>query len=168
MIITKAIDEIKPSAYKNFSCGNPELDEYLKRFSKANHKKGIGKTFVFVQDDKVIGFYTISMASIEFQYIPEEHRGGIPKYPLPVARICRLAVDSILQGKNIGAMLLVDALNKIYVASQTVAAYAVVVDAKNEDAKRFYTRLGFIPYQGHPLSLYLPIAFMEKLFHLPH
>lgn len=161
---TKSVEEIKPSAYKEFSCGIQELDDYLKRFARTNHKKGIGKTFVFLKDQRVIGFYTISMASINFENISDAHRQHLPKYPIPAARIGRLAVDQSFQGKHIGRILLIDALERIREAAYTIAAYAVIVDAKNAQAKRFYEYFGFLPYQDEAMSLYLPMATVKELF----
>src|SRR5947209_4727733 len=124
---TLSILDVLPSKYRDFSCGYSQLDEYLTRFAKTNHKKGIGKTFVLLIDSTVVGYYTVSMGEIEFSSIPENLRTGLPKYPIPVARIGRLAVHSDFQGKGLGSHLLVDALKRIADASQTIAVYAVVV-----------------------------------------
>ena len=104
MLITTGIDSIQPRTYKDFSCGVSELDEYLKRYAKKNHKIDIGKTFVYLEDGFVVGFYTINMSSILFNDLPEAYKAGIPKYPVPVAQIGRLAVSSNRQGKEIGKM----------------------------------------------------------------
>jgi ribosomal protein S18 acetylase RimI-like enzyme len=165
MLSTKSIDEVKENAYKHFSCEVKELDEYLKRFAKGNHKKNIGKTFVLLKEEKVIGFYAISMSTIDFHQLSEDVRKGLPKYPIPVARIGRLAVDIEYQGKNIGKFLLMDAFERILDASRTVAAFAIVVDAKNEKSKKFYERFGFFSYDENALSLYIPIKTVEKMIH---
>lgn len=164
MTKTKDILEVSSSVLKNFSCGTQELDDYLKRFAKYNHKKNIGKTFVLLEADAVIGLYTISMASIEFQSIPESLRKNLPRYPIPAARIERLAVDTKHQRKQLGRILLIDALDRIRQAAQVIAAHAVIVDAKNDKAKKFYENLGFIPYQDLSMSLYLPMLTVEELF----
>lgn len=163
MLTVKSIEEVESNSFKDFSCGNNELDTYLKDFARQNHKKGIGKSFVAVFEDHVIGYYTISMSNVEFIDIPEDYNKGIPKYPAPAAKIGRLAVDIQFQGKKIGSALLIDALKKILEACKTIAAYAVVVDAKNDTAKRFYEGFGFIPYKGE-LSLFLPMKTIIKLF----
>lgn len=162
MIIVKSIDEIEAEGYKNFSCGDHDLDKYLQMFARQNHKKGIGKSFVALSNERVIGFYTISMSSIEFVDLLDAHKKGLPKYPIPVAKIGRLAVDMQVQGKKIGTALLIDALGKIKEASTIVAAYAVIVDAKNEKAKKFYESFGFVSYKNE-LSLYLPMKTVSKL-----
>lgn len=162
MLIVKSIEEIESNAFKEFSCGNDELDTYLKEFARQNHKKGVGKSFLALDGNRVIGYYTLSMSCIEFVEIPEGYNRGLPKYPSPVAKIGRLAIDVNFQGKKIGTALLIDALNKIVIASQSVAACAVIVDAKNDSAKKFYAGFGFIPYKGE-LSLYLPMKTVEKI-----
>lgn len=162
MIRVKSIEEVETSLFKDFSCGNEDLDRYLKNFARQNHEKGIGKSFIAL-DEKCVGYYTISMASLEFIEIPERFNKGIPRYPVPVARVGRLAVDAQFQGKKIGTALLTDALKKIWEASKTVAAYAVIVDAKNERAKKFYEGFGFTPYKNE-LSLYLPMKIVNALF----
>ena len=164
MLSTKSIDQISPNSYKDFSSDIKELDEYLKRFAKGNHKKNIGKTFVLLQEEKVIGFYTISMAIIDFNEISEELRKGLPRYSIPVARIGRLAVDVEHQGKNMGKLLLMNAFERIMEASTSIAAYAIVVDAKNERSKKFYERFGFFSYEENPMSLYIPMQTVEKIF----
>ena len=162
MITVKSLDEVDSITFKEFSCGNEDLDIYLKQFAGQNHKKNIGKSFVALVEDRVIGYYTLSMACIEFYDIPEGHKRGIPKYPVPVAKIGRLAVDAQFQGKKIGTALLIDALIKIQEATKIVAAYAVIVDAKNDAAKRFYAGFGFIEYKGD-MSLYLPMKTVKKI-----
>lgn len=161
---TVSILDVKPASHQHFSCGRLELDEYLKRYAKGNHKKGLGKSYVLQNEGLIVGYYTISMSSIEFASLPEESRKGMPKYPIPVARIGRLAVDNQSKGKGMGKVLLVDALYRIWNASQVVAAYAVVVDAKDEESKTFYMHYGFIPFQNLNLSLFLPLQTIQSLF----
>jgi len=161
---TLSILEVPPSKYRDFSCGYSQLDEYLTRFAKANHKKGIGKTFVLLSDSLVAGYYTVSMGEIQFSSIPENLRAGLPKYPIPVARIGRLAVHAGFQGKGFGKYLLIDALRRIVDASQTIAAYAVVVDAKDDSSKAFYTRYGFASYEDESLSMFLSLATFKDAY----
>lgn len=164
MLKTVPISNISPGAYKKFSCGVQELDGYLYRFAKNNHRKGIGKTFLLMDKEEVVGFYTISMGSIEFQNLPSASKQGIPKYPIPVARIGRLAISFGSQGKKYGKILLIDALQRIYFASESVAAYAIIVDAKDDRAKQFYEHFGFIPLDSPANSLFLPTGTAKDLF----
>lgn len=161
---TISILETTPECYRHFSCGKTELDEYLKRYAKGNHKKGIGKTFVLQENSVVVGFYTISMGAIEFSSIPENKKHSLPRYPIPIARIGRLGVDNSFKGTGTGKFLLVDALHRIYEASLSIAAFAVVVDARDETSKKFYMHFGFLECQDSQLSLFLPMETIQKLF----
>ncbi len=156
---TIPVTQLTEKQRRTFSCGIEPLDEYFKQFSKANHIKNIGKTFALLDaNDNVIGYYTISMGSVDFHSLPEEVRFKIPKYPIPVAKIARLAVSSKLQRRGWGEFLLVDALHRIRDVANLIAAYGIVVDAKNESAKAFYTRFGFFPFVDKELCLFLPIS----------
>lgn len=163
MLATIPITEVSPGQYRDFSCGIPILDEYLKRYAKGNHRKNIGKTFVFVQNLGVVGYYSLSMGSIEFQHIPKSWQSRLPKYPVPIARIGRLAVTTKAKGQGIGKFLLIEAFQRIRKASMNVAAYAVIVDAKDVDAAKFYLHFGFIPFEDEPLTLFLPLSTFEGL-----
>jgi ribosomal protein S18 acetylase RimI-like enzyme len=154
--VTIPITHLTEKQRRSFSCGVTALDDYFKRFAKPNHLKNIGKTFVLLEEDGfVLGFYTTSMGSIEFLALPQYLRERLPKYPIPIARIARLAVSSKRQRQGWGEFLLVDALNRIRNAASFVAAFAVVVDAKDETARAFYIKFGFVPFEDHSLCLFL-------------
>lgn len=164
MYKTIPVTDLTENQRRNFSCGREALDTYFKQFSKGNHLKNIGKTFVLLGDDKkVIGYYTISMGSIEFEEIPAEYNLKLPKYPIPIARIARLAVSFSEQGKSWGERLLMDAIDRVRDASSLVAAYGIVVDAKDEKAKSFYMHYGFRSFSNYELCLFLPIWSIDKL-----
>lgn len=98
---------------KIFDCGIAELNQYYRQFAFSNDKKNIGKTFVAVEKNNplnIIGYYTISMAQISFNDLPENIKKGIPKYPVPTMRIGKLATDLHYQKQGVGAFLLKDAL----------------------------------------------------------
>ena len=161
---TIPINGVKPSQYKDFTSGVPELDEYLKRFAKTNEKKGVGRNFLLLDDDQmVIGYYTLCMAQLGFVELPEDFQKGMPKYPVPAARLCRLAVDQTIQGQRIGEHLLMDAIQRVIIADQSVAAHSLIVDAKNAKAKRFYQKHEFIPFRDQDLKLFLPLATLRSL-----
>jgi len=84
---------------------------------------------------------------------------------IPVAQLGRLAVNSSFQGKEIGSALLIDAFKRIKEASLTVAAYAIIVDAKNDKSKKFYNNFGFIEYKDSQLSLFLPMTSINNLLY---
>ena len=91
-----------------FDCGIVELNDYLKRYAKQNHKKGIAKTWVIVNSDNPeipLGYYSLSMAEIQKDNLSEEMKKGLPRYPLPVVRIAKLAVNKDSQGQRLGELL---------------------------------------------------------------
>jgi GNAT superfamily N-acetyltransferase len=152
---------------EHFDCGYPVLDDYIKKYAKQNHEKGIAKTFVAIDDSsslQVDGFYTLSASTIEFESLSESAQKGLPAYPIPAILIGKLAVDSAAQGQGLGTELLVDALLRAVKAAQDVAVFAVRVDALNSNARDFYLKYEFIPFQDQPLSLFLPIKTIIKEF----
>lgn len=145
---------------KDFDCGIDELNTYLRQFAVPNDKKNIGKTFVAVEKsntDKPIGYYTVSMAQILINELPEAIKKGLPRYPIPAMRIGKLAIGLETQGKKIGALLLKDALLRAVNISSQVALHFVVVDALNEKAKSFYLKYGFTAFEENPLTLVISL-----------
>lgn len=108
----------------------------------------------------VTGFVTVSAGQIATASLPAQSK--LPRHPAPILRIGRLAVDVRHQGKGTGQNLLAFALRLAVEFSQRAGLYAVVVDAKHDKAKAFYTKLGFIDCMDSPLSLYLPVATLEQ------
>jgi GNAT superfamily N-acetyltransferase len=106
----------------------------------------------------ILGYYTLSAGSICADDLPPTHKLCLPKYPVPVALLGRLAVDKNHQGQRLGAILLADAIQRIEQASEVLAVYAVVVDALNASAAEFYRQFGFIEFPGEVLKLFLPLS----------
>ncbi len=150
---------------KEFDCGIEELNRYLSQFAIPNDKKNIGKTFVAVEGEeplKPVGYYTVSIAQIKFEELPDDIKKGLPRYPIPAMRIGKLAVDRNCQGKKLGAQLLKDALVRAVKISSEVALHFILVDALNETAKSFYLKYGFIPLGDDSLTLVIPLKTVEK------
>ena len=143
-----------------FSCGLPELDRYLTRQAGQDVRRRIARVFVCTADDSdvVLGFYTLSALSIDLASLPDELSRKLPRHPVPCALIGRLAVDRSAHGRGLGRMLLADAVKRTVAAGETVAMHALIVDAANEDAKRFYERFGFLPLTDDPMRLFLPLG----------
>jgi GNAT superfamily N-acetyltransferase len=156
MLETIPVVNINDAQRNNFDCGEHFFNNFLWRHATDNHSKGIGKTFVLVLNDKVAGYYTVSMSnSVEFKDITEYR---LPRYPMPVGLIGMLAVSKENQRQGLGKWLLIDALHKIYKASEYVGTFAAIVDAVDEKAKSFYLYYGFVPFPNKPLTLYMPLA----------
>jgi GNAT superfamily N-acetyltransferase len=147
----------------SFDCGVNELNAFLKQHANQNQSKNISTTYVAVvavsADDrkKIYGYYTLSAGHIQCDQLPENIKSKLPKYPIPIARIGRLAVDNDHKGQGIGGFLLYDAFTNVLSIANKMGVYAVVVDAKNDDAKAFYKKYGFNEFQDSALTLFLPI-----------
>jgi len=146
-------------------CGNESLDEFLKKYAGQNQRLGMSQTYVAVQvgSNHVEGYYTISSGSVEFANIPEELRKGVPRYPIPVAHLGRLAVAKIAQGRGLGQLLLLDAMERIVRAADSIGIHAIEVWAKDAAARSFYTKYGFIPLSDGALHLYISLKTVRKL-----
>ena len=150
-----------------FDCGEPALDNYLAYHARKNDRKGVAKSFVVLDDhNQVLGYYSLSAAQIEFDHLPAEHHKQLPRYPVPAARIGKLAVDRAMQGRGLGGWLLVDALRRILAAADQMGVLVVIVDAKSERAKQFYVHYGFIELVNDPMTLFLPLETVRKSFEI--
>ena len=141
---------------KSFFCGIGVLDDYLKQYALQNDKMGIASTYAALDGKRVVGYYTLSNASITLSDVPETLAKKLPSYPVPVIRIGRFAVDQSLQGTRLDRQLLADTFRKCIESSKISAAYAIIVDAKAESVD-FYTRYGFIASPNSSALLFIPI-----------
>ncbi len=139
----------------------------MARFARQNHESGIAKTFVATGADRprqVLGYYSISAGAIDRDNLSAQAAKRFPSFPIPVARLARLAVDREFQGRGLGEDLLLDGLNRVLRASDDIGIVAVLLDAKHEKAKRFYMRYEFESLPDQPLTLWLPMAAVARLF----
>jgi GNAT superfamily N-acetyltransferase len=145
-----------------FDCGEVALNDFLHYRAHQQQRRGLSKTYVALASDgeTVIGFVTVSAGQVAAVELPTTLK--LPRYPVPVLRIGRLAVDRREQGKGLGQDLLAFALNLALSLSQRVGIYAVIVDAKHEQAATFYRQLGFETMPEHPLQLFLPLSRLAK------
>lgn len=148
---------------RSFTCGDPELDDYLKRFARQHTETKISRTYVAADEATILGYYSLSMSAIRKEQLPLQYQSRFPKYPLPVARLARLAVDHRYQKQGLGELLLTDALSRCLRLSEEIGMIGVVVDAKHEQARRYYERYEFERFPDSPLTLWLPTAAIAKL-----
>lgn len=151
---------------KSFDCGERSLNQYLYSYASQDVRRRVNRVFVASTQNaprQVIGYYSLSAGSLDTADLPEELRRRLPKYPVPVVLLGRLAVAESHQGEGIGSVLLGDALQRIAEASQVMAVYAVVVDALNNQAADFYRQFGFIPLPSQPRKLFLPMDSIAAL-----
>jgi|SRR5437660_1049335 len=152
-----------------FDCGEPALNEFLQRYARRNHEMGATKTFLAVDDsdDKtILGFYSLSPASVQYSRTPEIVRRGLARYDIPVFRLARLAVDRMAQGQGLGGRLLLAAGRRCLLAATEVGGIALLIDAKNERVAGWYASHGAMPLIDTPLSLLLPLATIQGVLKL--
>jgi hypothetical protein len=152
-----SVTTVHKSLRENFSCGVPALDDFFKKYANQNDGRGLGRTYVLIIGEIAAGYYTINMSSMDHASLPNLYSKNVPKYPIGVGRILKLAIDLRHQKKRYGEHLLFHAIDKISEAADAVGSFAVVVDAKDQGAKEFYLKYGFIPFQDKPSSLFLPL-----------
>lgn len=155
---------------KAFDCGDPALNEYLRRYARQNHETGGAKTFVAVsppEPARILGFYTISPGAIEFARVPAAFTRKLGQYDVPVFRLGRLAVDRSLQGEGIGGDLILAAGERALAVAAEVGGVALAIDAKNERAARWYERFGAQPLLDDPMKLILPLAIVADALGSP-
>lgn len=141
---------------RDFSCGDPALDDYLQRFARQHGEAKISRTFVACHEQNILGYYSLAMSAIRKDQLPQHLQARFPGYPLPVARLARLAVDLRSQRQGLGELLLADALYRSYRLSEEIGMIGVIVDAKHEKALAYYQRFEFESLPDSPLTLWLP------------
>jgi GNAT superfamily N-acetyltransferase len=143
-----------------FSCGNELLDRWLTRYAGQNERRDAARTFIVTTDGRTVcGYYTLVAGQLDHdEATPQASKGLSPHFPVPVALLARLAVDSSQQGQGLGAALLSDALGRVCRASEQVAVRAVAVHAVDESAVTFYERFGFHALSATPRTLMVTLA----------
>jgi GNAT superfamily N-acetyltransferase len=146
---------------QGFDCGVPALNEYIHRFAEQHRRRGISSVYVLTdpaRPELILGYYTLSAAEVDGQRLTEAERKKLPRYPVPCFRMGRLACRSDQQGRGLGKLLVGCAVDRCLQARQQVAAYALVVDAKDDSATAFYLHFGFRPFVDAKRTLYLPFG----------
>src|ERR1019366_1371069 len=138
-----------------FDCSEAALNEFLRRHARRSHDLGGGKTFLAVDDtdnNTILGFYSLSPASVEYARTPELVRRGLARHDVPVFRLARLAVDRKAQRQGLGGQLLLAAGRRCLLAASEVGGVALLIDAKNERVAKWYAGYGTVPLVDAPLS----------------
>jgi GNAT superfamily N-acetyltransferase len=150
-----------------FSCGVESLDRYLHRQAKQDLRRYVAAVFVAcpAATSTVAGYYTLSASSIVSTDLPPEVIKRLPRYPAqPAVLLGRLAVDQQYRGQGLGALLVASALRRSLRLHTEIGAMAVIVDAKDDAARRFYEHHDFQPFPEHPLRLYYLMQTIAGLF----
>ena len=139
----------------SFDCGNPALNDWLKRFAITNQRSDSARTYVVPRANKVAGYYSLAAGSVRKDESPARIGKGLANHPIGVILLARLAVDRSEQGTGLGRALLVDALSRAAMAADTIGARAILVHAIDDQAIAFYKKFGFEPSPLDPKQLML-------------
>ncbi|QNT78456.1 GNAT family N-acetyltransferase [Entomobacter blattae] len=137
---------------EDFNSGDLSLDEWLRRKALKNQVTGALRTFVYLESNRVKGYYALASGALDQAGAPGSIRRNMPD-PIPVAVLARLAVDSSLQGQGLGASLLKDVVLRLTEAAEIVGIRGILVHAVSDRAKSFYKKYGFIDTIGDPYRL---------------
>lgn len=144
---------------ESFDCGDAAINDFLRRHARKSHVQGGAKTFLAIDDadgQKILGFYSVSPASIAFDRTPKLITRGLARHEVPVFRLARLAVARSVQGCGLGGQLLLAAGRRCLLAASQTGGVALLIDAKTERVAEWYAGYGVIPLLDAPLSLLLP------------
>lgn len=137
-----------------FDCGSHALNTFLQRYAWQNQKKGSVQNYLALVGEEVAGFYSLTYGQLEYADAPSLLAKGMPRHPIPIILLARLGIDLQYQGMKLGAGLLVDALHRTLQAAEIAGIRAIVVHAKDEKARAFYSHLGFQSMPQRPLVLF--------------
>jgi GNAT superfamily N-acetyltransferase len=138
-----------------FSCGRPELDDWLKRHALANEGR-TSRTYVVSLERRVLAFCALAAGSVQREVLPRKLRHGTPQQ-IPVIVLGRLGTDEAFQGRGIGKHLLRDAIARTIAAAKTIGVRALLVHALDAEAAMFYAKYGFVPCPVGERTLLLPL-----------
>ncbi len=145
---------------ESFDCGKPALNDWLLRHARQAQGSGSAKTFVVADDDRVAGYFSLTVGQVDTLEAPERIRKGMGQYPMPVVILARLAVSTQEQGCGIGFGMLHDAVRRTLLIAEQAGIRAMLTHPIDEEASSFYTRFGFIasPLREQQLLLLLKDA----------
>jgi GNAT superfamily N-acetyltransferase len=136
-----------------FDCGQEALNRFLVRYAFQNQQAEASQTYVALMGDEVAGFYTLVVAQVEYDAAPQRLGKGLARHPIPLMLLARLAVATSWQGKGLGSGLLKDAMLRTLQAADIAGIRAMAVHAKDDDARAFSERFGFVPAPTDPYHL---------------
>ncbi len=147
---------------EDFDCGHDDLDRFISRFVLNSQSAGSTQTYVALADARVAGFYSLAVGAVAHSQAPTRMVKGLARHPVPVMLLARLAVDNDAKRKGLGAALLHDALARILQAADITGIRAIIVHAKDNEARRFYEHFDFDPSPTDPYHLHLLVKGLRK------
>jgi ribosomal protein S18 acetylase RimI-like enzyme len=148
-----------------FDCDNEALNQFLKQTARQHIQKGISRTFVLIDTEQpkiIIGFFTLTLCEVRVEKLPLQFS---KKYPsnVPGVKLARLAVSKICQRQGIGEVLMIEAMQRALIVAENAGGIGIFVDAKNEAARAYYERYGFVNLEDASLELFLPLSTIQQM-----
>jgi GNAT superfamily N-acetyltransferase len=141
-------------ALTGFDRGSQALNTFLERYALANQKAGSSQTYVALIAERIVGYYTLTVGDVAYGDAPERLGKGLARHPIPVMIVARLAIAQGAQGQVLGPGLLRDAMRRTLQVADIAGIRALLVHAKDENAKAFYEHFGFSPFADEPRTLF--------------
>jgi len=148
---------------EGFDCGKEELNRYLLRYAWQNQQAGAAQTYIGLAGDAIIGYYTLAVGHVVREEAPERLTKGLARHPVPIMLLARLALDHRWQGKGIGKALLKDAMLRTLQAADIAGIRAFAVNAKDEEARRFYLKFDFVPSPTDRMHLFVLLKDVRRI-----
>ncbi len=154
-----------PHDRDSFDCGNEALNQYFRQIARQHIQKGISLTFVVVDTEQpktVLGFFTLSLCEVRAEkLLPQLAK----KYPsrVPGVKLARLAVAKTWQRQGIGEILMIEAMQCAMVIAENAGIIGLFVDARDDAAKVYYDRYGFVSLEDPPLEMFLPLQTIRQI-----
>ena len=150
-------------AVESFDCGQFALNQFLQRHALNNQRANSAQTYVCCDGDAVVGFYSLTVGSVDHLSAPERVVKGLARHPVPVMVLARLAIDQTFKGKGLGRALLKDALLRTLMAADIAGIRAVLVHAKDDEAREWYKKFDFKEGATDPFHLFLVLKDLKAL-----
>jgi GNAT superfamily N-acetyltransferase len=141
-------------AVESFTCGQPELDRFLILHALQAQQSNSSQTYIALNGAEVVGFYSLVTGHVEHADAPPRVVKGMPRHPVPLLVLARLAVHTSMQGEGLGSGLLLDAMSRTLQVADIAGVRALAVHAKDEQAAAFYRHFGFEPSPTDPHHLF--------------
>lgn len=148
---------------EGFTCGEPVLDDWLKRRARPNQASGASRTYAVCEGKRVVGYYALASGAIEQATVPGKFRRNMPN-PIPVVVLARLAVDRSQQGRGLGRAMFRDAAHRTAQAADTIGIRGIVGYAISDNARKFYIALGFDPCPAEAMTLVVTLKDIRATF----
>lgn len=137
----------------SFDCGHEALNSFIRLHALLGQRANMSQTYVAAVNEVIVGYHTPVVGNVTYEDAPERLAKGVPWYPILVLLLARLAVDRHWQGRGIGGALVADAMRRTLQVAEIAGVRAMLVHAKDDAARGFYTHLGFEPFPGDPFVL---------------